>query len=184
MPVPGQPGKFVHYRGLRNLDATLDYAFQHLGLDKATELVVTGGSAGGLSTFLHVDRIAARMKASAPNCRLVTAAPVVGYFLDHANYAQLHPPSPTLKNSGSSQMTYPHTGNYSEWMKTVFSDQNVTAALLPQCVAAFPDQPHLCFMSPHAVRFVEQPFFMFNSKFDAWQSKSSALAICSELELI
>ena len=31
VPVPGQPGKFVHYKGLRNLDATLDHAFAHLG---------------------------------------------------------------------------------------------------------------------------------------------------------
>ena len=112
------------------------------GLDRATELVVTGGSAGGLSTFLHVDRIAgektarfvhfllkmiilprqardkhrestqkrrrflaARMKASAPSCDLVTAAPVVGYFLDHANWAQLHPPAPPPA-SHSTQVMY------------------------------------------------------------------------------
>ena len=29
--------------------------------------------------------------------------------------------------------------------------------------------PHLCFMSPHMVRFVRTPFFLFNSRFDAWQ---------------
>ena len=97
----GKPGKYVHYKGLRNLDATIDYAFAHLGLEKATEMVVTGqrkpqrpaahpppvqrrrhahrstaptalhlsagGSAGGLSTFLHVDRIAARMQKGAPS---------------------------------------------------------------------------------------------------------------------
>ena len=71
VPVPGLPGKFVHYKGLRNLDATFDYAFEHLGLDRATEMVVTGGSAGGLSTFLHADRIAQRLKAGAPGCKLV-----------------------------------------------------------------------------------------------------------------
>ena len=38
----GKPGKYVHYKGLRNLDATIDYAFAHLGLEKATEMVVTG----------------------------------------------------------------------------------------------------------------------------------------------
>ena len=50
-PVSTKPGKFVYYRGLRNLDATLEYAFEHLGLSTATDMVVTG-SAGGLTTFL------------------------------------------------------------------------------------------------------------------------------------
>lgn len=179
VPVPGRPGKFVHYRGLRNLDATLDYAFEQLGLDRATELVVTGGSAGGLSTFLHLDHIAQRMKVSAPSCVLVTGAPVVGYFLDHANYVQLHPPvagtsgQPARTKANQIASSYPHSGNYSSWMKTVVSDQNATAALLPECLAAFSDRPHLCFMSPHAVQFIRTPLFVFNSKFDAWQSELS-----------
>ena len=44
--VPGMAGKHLYFRGARNLDATLDYAFAHLGLRTATELVLTGGSAG------------------------------------------------------------------------------------------------------------------------------------------
>merc|ERR1712226_1184939 len=72
------------FRGIKNLDATLDWAFRH-GLDKATEFVLTGGSAGGLSTFLHADRIRQRLLAHAPSCKHIVAAPVVGYFLDHDN---------------------------------------------------------------------------------------------------
>jgi len=142
---PGKvpPSKVVHFRGLRNLDATLDWAFKH-GLADATELVVTGGSAGGLSTFLHVDRIAARMRASAPMCKLISAAPVVGYFLDHSTFA-----------AGTNKAAYPPGTNYSTNMKTVFTNQNITAALMPACLAAFPASPHLCFMSPHMNKFVK-----------------------------
>lgn len=169
--VPGRPGKYLHYKGLRNLDATLDYAFANLGLGQATELVVTGGSAGGLSTFLHVDRISGRMKKEAKNCKLITAAPVVGYFLDHANYQEEHPPV-------EGKVNYPHSGNYSSWMKTVYQDQNITAALLPKCLEAFRDEPHKCFMSPHMNMFVETPFFMFNSRFDAWQMDNDLQVPC------
>lgn len=49
------------------------------GLTKATEFVLTGGSAGGLSTFLHADRVAARLEAEAPDCKLIRAAPVKSY---------------------------------------------------------------------------------------------------------
>ena len=62
----------------------LDWAAEN-GLAGATEFVLTGGSAGGLSTFLHADRVAARVKAAAPkiDAARIFAAPVVGYFLDH-----------------------------------------------------------------------------------------------------
>jgi len=181
VPVPSQPGKTVHYRGLHNLDATLDYAFEHLGLGAATELVVTGSSAGGLSTFLHADRIAARLRGGAPNCTLVTAAPVVGYFLDHANFADEPAVQRTQQQpeEAANNLHYPHTGNYSEWMRTVYTDMNVSAALLPACLAAFPAaQAHLCFMSPHMARFVQTPFFLFNSKVDAWQMDNDLQIPC------
>ena len=72
-------GDKVYFRGLANLDDTLDYAFEHLGLGAATEVVLTGASAGGVATFLHMDRVAERM---GPAVRTV-AAPVVGLFLDY-----------------------------------------------------------------------------------------------------
>ena len=44
-PVPGMPGKTLTFRGIKNFDATVDWALKH-GMDKATEFVLTGGSAG------------------------------------------------------------------------------------------------------------------------------------------
>ena len=35
--------------------------------------------------------------------------------------------------------------------------------------AKHPDEPGLCFMSPHMQDVIKTPFFMFNSKYDAWQ---------------
>ena len=43
------------------------------------QFVLTGGSAGGLSTFLHSDRVAARVRAGAPGIKKIRSAPVVGY---------------------------------------------------------------------------------------------------------
>ena len=47
-PVPGTNDS-LWFRGIKNLDAAIDWALLH-GLADATELVVTGVSAGGLST--------------------------------------------------------------------------------------------------------------------------------------
>ena len=96
------------FRGIKNLDASIDWALRH-GLADATEVVVTGVSAGGLSTFLHVDRIAQRVRKASRVARVeVRGAPVVGYFLDHANYAN---------DSATS---------YTEEMRYVYGMQNLT----------------------------------------------------------
>ena len=156
-PVPSSPGATLTFRGLRNLDATMDEAFAKHGMEAATEMVLTGGSAGGLATFLHADHVAARMGDKVRT----TAAPVVGYFLDHAPYSTSAPPA-TIAG-------YPRTP-YGDWMRYITSMQNLTAdTLLPACLAAFPATPHWCFMAPHMSRFIETPLFMFNSKVDAWQ---------------
>lgn len=119
------------------------------------KVVVSGESAGGLSTFLHVDRVAAKLRSRAPNCKVVRGAPVVGFFLDHDN----------INNSKS---------NYTAKMKYIYSMQNLTTernggTISTSCVQAHSDSPHLCFMSPHMHGFIKTPYFVFNSKYDLWQ---------------
>ena len=159
-PVPGPAGSVLWFRGLLNLDQTIQYAIAKLGMGAALELVVTGGSAGGLSTFLHTDRVSARVRQAAPQLQKVRAAPVVGFFLDHADFAH-------------------DSSNYTAYMKYIYHMQALSAgALLPECLAAFPAAPHYCFMSPHMQRFVKTPFFMFNSKYDSWQLRNILQVPC------
>lgn len=68
----------------------------------------------------------------------------------------------------------PGTGaNYTFWMKYIYTMQNLTfgadGGLTEACRVKHTSEPWLCFMSPHMEDVIETPFFMFNSKFDAWQ---------------
>mmetsp|Transcript_126172 Transcript_126172/g.223524 ORF Transcript_126172/g.223524 Transcript_126172/m.223524 type:complete len:439 (+) Transcript_126172:73-1389(+) len=162
------PGTTVTFRGIKNLDGVVDFAMKH-GMTNATEFVLTGGSAGGLSTFLHADRVANRLRAEAPKIKKIRAAPVVGYFLDHDNFRHASTGRPNTPD-----WSRPGLGaNYTVWMKYVYSMQNLTfgtdGGLMKACLAKHADQPHLCFMSPHMQDVMETPFFMFNSKYDQWQ---------------
>ena len=76
-----------------------------------------GGSAGGLSTFLHVDRIAAKVKARNPSVR-VHAVADVGYFLDHGNAFDNPVESPNTPGWGQS--------NFSVWMRNIYGMQNIS----------------------------------------------------------
>ena len=99
------------------------------------------------------------------------AAPVVGYFLDHDNFKHTdgYPGGPNTP-----QWSTPGTGaNYTAWMRYVYHMQNMSfgpdGGLTEACRVKHPNNPHYCFMSPHMVDVVKTPFFMFNSKYDAWQ---------------
>ena len=101
----------------------------------------------------------------------VRAAPVVGYFLDHDNFKHTNgfPGGPN-----SPQWAAPGSGaNYTMWMKYIYSMQNLTfgsdGGLTAACQAKHPGEPWLCFMSPHMQDSIQTPYFMFNSKYDAWQ---------------
>ena len=156
----------VTFRGIKNFDAALDFALVH-GLRNATEFVLSGPSAGGLATFLHADRAARRVRAEAPMCKKVAAAPEVGYFLDHDNFRHTAGGQPN-----SAAWAVPGTGaNFTTWMRYIYSMQNLTfgadGALSEACRVKHPEEPWFCFMSPHMQDVVATPFFMFNSKYDA-----------------
>ena len=72
-------GKLLFFRGKRILDAVLDFLKLNHGLGAATEVLLSGGSAGGLSTFLHADYVRSHFS---PEVKF-GAAPVSGFFLLH-----------------------------------------------------------------------------------------------------
>ena len=74
-------------------------------------MVLTGGSAGGLSTFLHIDRLASRL----PPTTFLVGKPVVGFFLDY-------------KAEG-----YDDFNTYPSFMKYVFDMQNASGSLSKEC---------------------------------------------------
>jgi hypothetical protein len=154
VPVPGNAtAPPLYFRGIVNLDASLEalIAKEGLGSPAVKQLVVTGGSAGGLSTFLHLDRIASRMAVANPTARVV-GNPVCGFFLDHGNDG--YQPANT---------TYPLRMQY------IFNMQNASGSLSPACQQALAPDAWKCIMAPHAAPFVNTPWFAFQSRFDLWQ---------------
>ena len=185
--VPGgNASEKLWFRGIKNLDATIEWLFTHGGLGDATEVLLKGESAGGLSTFLHADRVGAMLKSKAPKLKIYRAQPIVGYFQDHDNFAHSDGYSADGKtggpntdywsnyNTSTGAWNEPGTGaNYTFYMKYVYSMQNMTfgadGGLTKACYDKHPTEPHLCFMSPHMVDTIKTPLFMLNSKFDHWQ---------------
>lgn len=81
----------LYFRGFPILRATLDALLGASpgdgapSLAEATSLVISGGSAGGLSVFLHADYIAERARAVNPGIGVIRAIANDGFFIDGAS---------------------------------------------------------------------------------------------------
>lgn len=158
--VPGNASQQMWFRGFKSFDAGLSLLLK-LGMSKAELIVFTGGSAGGLTVFLHLDYVTQRMAIEAPNARVV-GEPVCGFFadLDNAGY-----------NPGN--ITYPNEMHY------VFDMQNASGQLSSNCTSYYGTDSWKCIMAPHATRFVSSPWFALQSRFDTWQLGNVAMIPCT-----
>lgn len=145
-------GTRLYYRGFPILRATID-ALLAAGLATATDLVVGGGSAGALSTTLHVDYIADRVRTANPNIR-VAGISNDGFFIDGAS----------IWNSAHIM---------TDIFKRIVAMGNITAAdqVNARCMASTPaSQQWRCFMAEYTLPFVQTPMFFLNSFQDQYQA--------------
>ena len=156
--VRGPRGERLLLRGLDNVNAAVEAAIASLGLANASEVVVSGFSAGGLAAVLHADRVAARLGGLGSRARVSSVAQS-GYFLQ----------APAWQRGGQ------HYGarHVAAEMRAVTALHNLTpapgGALSARCAASYPGELHTCAMAPYVQRFAYARHFLFGSKYDAWQ---------------
>eukprot|EP00854_Cymbomonas_tetramitiformis_P007035 gene7035-8391_t len=153
-PVKTTAGVTLHFRGKRILDAVLDTLAMDptYNLSEASDVLLTGCSAGGLSTYLHADYIGERLDVLAPNLQRYKAAPCSGFFLDHPNAEGL----PV----------------YTQQMKAIFALSNATAGMNAACIAAHSptgDQ-WKCNLAQYTYAHVQTPIMVLNSALDCWST--------------
>eukprot|EP00753_Platysulcus_tardus_P000836 PLAT10740.1.p1 GENE.PLAT10740.1~~PLAT10740.1.p1 ORF type:complete len:394 (+),score=163.45 PLAT10740.1:34-1215(+) len=132
------------FEGHTGLVTLLQHMEDTLGLAHVSELVVTGGSAGGWGTFLNIDYIASRY----PHAR-VTGVPVAGWFLDAHPYSNKTTP-------------------FSTGVQAIV--QLYDLFLNPSCVAAHrPSLAFRCAIAQYAYPYIRTPLFIVESQYDAYQ---------------
>eukprot|EP00039_Didymoeca_costata_P003733 m.69371 g.69371 ORF g.69371 m.69371 type:complete len:423 (-) comp12050_c0_seq3:78-1346(-) len=127
----------LYFRGQRNVEAALDHLVANFGLGSATQIVLSGDSAGGLATYWHADFFQERL----PNSK-VFAVPDSGFFL-------ADPSKPAWPQSLS-------------WIATQMNssrgvDQSCLAATKNASMCTLPED-----VSPH----ISTPLFVMNSRYD------------------
>jgi hypothetical protein len=144
-------GKSLYFQGKGLLEAMAKDIWA-AGLSLATDVVITGCSAGGLAAYLHVDKWAALFKGV--HVKLV-GLPDSGFFRD-----------------------FDGVGKYTSHMKNVFELMSASSGVNQQCVDKYAKtkESWKCIISDHASPFITSPIFALQSAFDAAQSN---IILCS-----
>jgi len=137
-------GKLIYYRGHRILLATINDLLKKKGLDKATDVLVVGDSAGAMATYYHVNELKSLMPKSVTRFK---AAPFSGVFLDHLNA------------EGKTV--------FRDNMRQVFNLHNASGGVNQKCIAAqSPDEHYKCFFAQYTLEYTDAPIMPIGSATD------------------
>ena len=142
-PIPYKDG-FLYYRGHRNFLAIMNDLIKKKGLDKATDVLVVGDSAGGMATFFHVDEIKQMLPSTVKRFK---AAPFSGVFLDAQNV----------------------DGRFlfGENIELLFKNHNCSCGVNQKCITETqPELAYRCMFGAYTMNFIESPLFLVGSAYD------------------
>jgi hypothetical protein len=127
------------------LIAVFNYLLEN-GMNQATEVIYTGGSAGGFTVFNSIDLIASMMP---PGAKLVGSADA-GFFLD----------LPLWNNPGKYNFRDEFIAADAFWNSTGAKSLNAG------CMAAYPSNEYMCFFSFFSSPYIKTPWNVVMSAYD------------------
>ncbi|CAK9004260.1 Pectin acetylesterase 5 [Durusdinium trenchii] len=150
----------LFFRGKRIREAIVKDLMEQHGLNQATDLMVSGCSAGGLATYLHADQWCEALQAANPSAKCA-ALPDSGFFLDYQD--------PEVPCTPPSLLGTTINGDYHCGLKWTFHIQNATAGIDSKCVAKHTNEEWKCMFAEHAAEHIQTPVFAMQSVYDSWQ---------------
>ncbi|XP_044504042.1 pectin acetylesterase 8-like isoform X1 [Mangifera indica] len=139
------PATNLHYRGARVFLAIMEDLMAK-GMKNAKNAVLSGCSAGGLTSILHCDKF----RGLFPTGTKVKCFADAGYFINAKDV------------SGANHIEQ----FYSEVVATHQSAKNLPA----YCTSKL--KPGLCFFPQYMAREIATPIFLVNAAYDSWQIKN------------
>ncbi|CAH9137776.1 unnamed protein product [Cuscuta epithymum] len=139
------PKTNLHFRGARVFVAVIEDLLAK-GMKNAENAVLSGCSAGGLTSILHCDEFKALVPASAK----VKCFADAGYFIN------------ALDVSNKSHIEQ----FFDDVVATHGSAKNLSAS----CKSKM--KPSLCFFPQNMAQYIQTPLFLINAAYDAWQIKN------------
>lgn len=151
--VDGQP---LYFRGAHITEAAMRWSVANLALDKATDVLLSGCSAGGLATILNTNRVGAFLQRYAPALQTFKAIPLSGVFLD----------VPTVTGVNAYATIIRSIVDISSPRYTLIDDG---PAARDPCLEAHAEDPAACHFAQNYLPHVRAPMLVVNSAIDSWE---------------
>ena len=142
----GNTTTMLWYRGRANMQALVAALSRDQGMGAASDVLIDGGSAGGLTTLLHADFFRSQLPSSSTTIRFAAIGDA-GWFrpeitLDHKDYTKsmaiMHQVSNATTNAG--------------------------------CMAHYAGKdPAACVFAPNVFPFLTSKMFILEGRYDSWQ---------------
>lgn len=148
---PKYPNKWpIYLRGGRIVTAVMSFLMKDHGMDEATDVILTGGSSGGMAVYLNCDRIADQIRAANPKIR-VTCLADAGMFLDHPGI------------SGNPTLSPQFVDSFYAWNSSAMTNQACIAHYTPL------GTPWKCIFAQYVLPFIKTPLFIAQNLYDSYQ---------------
>lgn len=143
VPLSDYPGEVLSFRGGANAWAIFNDLLDNQGMGAATDVVVSGQSAGGIAAYNYIDLFAAALPAATKVSGLMDS----GFFLP---------------------LDYPGC-DYKSQVDWIFENMGSQDYLNPACLTAQASSPGNCMFAQYMVPVTETPMFGIQSRFDSYQ---------------
>jgi hypothetical protein len=146
-------GRTMYFRGRINRDETIRYLLNHLSMNTASEVAISGCSAGGLAIYLGIDQMADIIRNQNPQT-VIRGISFSGFFLDYSTIIK----APKTKDDG----VWDGYLDYGMAMRNIFQWMNISAGANPHCI-----QSHIshsqnltnCIFARHLAPHLSTPVF-------------------------
>nr|GMD99248.1 pectin acetylesterase 8-like [Ipomoea batatas] len=142
------PANNLHFRGARIFQAVMEDLLAK-GMKNARNAILSGCSAGGLTSILHCDKF----KACLPYAGRVKCLSDAGFFIDVKTITG----EPIIQQFYNDVVTL--HGSAKNLHRTCMSKMN----------------PGLCFFPQNTASYIQTPLFLINSAYDYWQVRVSLI---------
>lgn len=165
----------LYFKGKPIRDAVINDLLYNRGMSTASNVLISGSSAGGLSVLLGLDAMANTI-TSANASISVKGLVDSGYFLEtepvHLDPSQRADLSKNMNKPGEIDPIVNGLLDFSGAMRSLFTMANISAGANVECImktARTHRDASMCIFAGNLVKHIKTPLFMIQSMYDSWQ---------------
>eukprot|EP01041_Mallomonas_annulata_P000132 gene132-211_t len=161
-------GTTLYFHGMHNRNEVIKNLLSGQGMSDATEVLISGCSAGALGVYLGIDEMSQIIHNINPKTKVLGLADS-GFFLDYTSPYQDHYSKEWLTKTNPKRIN--EKLDYANYMREVSQYMNISAGTNKLCIQKHKSDGERtrCMFAQHLLPFIKTPIFSLQPIYDYWQ---------------